>query len=451
LLVGALVTACGDDLIAPLSRRPALVSSTPVITGSSLAMAWSLHTRDADSVAIRYGMEGDNLDAVTPAVTVAADTAVVMLLALHPSQRYDVQFVLFGNGSTMTTPRLASETGPLPDDLPAFNAEGPDPSPGLVVFGAGSYGLVIDNTGRVVWYHRFANGPGLAFVPTGNGTFATQPPVPGNPGGGPWVEVDLLGRERRQLSCAGGLAPRLHDIIVQPDGSYWIMCDEARTIDLSTRGGSPDARVLGTAVQHLDHTGQLRFSWSAFDHIDHATIDPSLTVDGGVTWTHGNSIALDRDGHLLVSLRNLSQVVQVDTTTGHVRWRLGGLHNDFTFSPTTSQAFLRQHGVRLGTDGDVILLDNLGEGSTSRVERYRLDQSAGSAILVSTALPDPPRVGMLGGSVQPLPGNRVLASFGNGGFVAEYEADGVVVWRITGDPGYIFRAERIASLYPPWH
>ena len=47
---------------------------------------------------------------------------------------------------------------------------GPDPSPGFVVFGAGPYGLAIDNTGRVVWYHRFPNGPGLNFEaePTGH-------------------------------------------------------------------------------------------------------------------------------------------------------------------------------------------------------------------------------------------------------------------------------------------
>jgi len=43
----------------------------------------------------------------------------------------------------------------------------------------------------------------------------------------------------------------------------------------------------------------------------------------------------------------------------------------------------------------------------------------------------------------------VLVSFGSGGGVDEYDASGRVVWRLVGNPGYIFRAERIRSLYHP--
>jgi hypothetical protein len=43
----------------------------------------------------------------------------------------------------------------------------------------------------------------------------------------------------------------------------------------------------------------------------------------------------------------------------------------------------------------------------------------------------------------------VLVSFGTGGRVEEYDDVGNVVWRIEGDPGYIFRAQRISSLYHP--
>jgi hypothetical protein len=40
-------------------------------------------------------------------------------------------------------------------------------------------------------------------------------------------------------------------------------------------------------------------------------------------------------------------------------------------------------------------------------------------------------------------------SFGNGDGVEEYDAQGHLVWRVLGDTGYIFRAERIRSLYRP--
>jgi hypothetical protein len=42
----------------------------------------------------------------------------------------------------------------------------------------------------------------------------------------------------------------------------------------------------------------------------------------------------------------------------------------------------------------------------------------------------------------------VLVSFGSGARVEEYDASGTVVWRIE-HPGYVFRAQRILSLYHP--
>jgi hypothetical protein len=55
----------------------------------------------------------------------------------------------------------------------------------------------------------------------------------------------------------------------------------------------------------------------------------------------------------------------------------------------------------------------------------------------------------LGGTTQDLPGGRALVAFGDGGKVQEYDAVGNVVWEIEGNAGYVFRAERIASLYRP--
>ena len=55
----------------------------------------------------------------------------------------------------------------------------------------------------------------------------------------------------------------------------------------------------------------------------------------------------------------------------------------------------------------------------------------------------------IGGSVQPLAHGRTLVSFGTAGRVEEYDAAGNTVWRIDGNPGYVFRAQRIRSLYAP--
>ena len=52
-------------------------------------------------------------------------------------------------------------------------------------------------------------------------------------------------------------------------------------------------------------------------------------------------------------------------------------------------------------------------------------------------------------SVQAVAGGHTLVSFGTAGRVEEYDADGRVVWHIDGNAGYVFRAQRILSLYAP--
>ena len=58
-------------------------------------------------------------------------------------------------------------------------------------------------------------------------------------------------------------------------------------------------------------------------------------------------------------------------------------------------------------------------------------------------------VTQIGGSTQPLARGHTLVSFGTAGRVEEYDADGRVVWRIEGNAGYVFRAQRFPSLYAP--
>ena len=72
-----------------------------------------------------------------------------------------------------------------------------------------------------------------------------------------------------------------------------------------------------------------------------------------------------------------------------------------------------------------------------------------TARLVGSYSSTPSVVTLIGGSVQKLSGGRTLVSFGTAGRVEEYDAGGQVKWSITGVAGYVFRAERIRSLYVP--
>jgi hypothetical protein len=405
--------------------------------------------RWADSVAVRYGLAGTALDSTAPAVRALGDSVLVPVFGLLPDRLYALQVVAYGNRQARHGDTLTLRTGSLPGDLPHYAAGGPDPSPGYIVFAAGNYGIVIDNTGRVVWYHRFEHGAGLSFAAQSTGHYVARP-LAADPADVPsWVELDPLGNVTRALPCARALVSRPHDVIVRPDRSYWLMCDDTRTEDLSGMGGVANARVSGTAIQHVAADGSLIFSWTPFDHFDIADVPPAGRAGATVNWTHGNALDLDAQGNVLVSFRNLSEITKIDVRTGEVLWRLGGVRNQASFANTAPPAFARQHGLRLTDAGQLLLLDNSGDSLDSRAELYEYDPEQGTARLVASYGSTPAVSAQLGGSVQSLPGGRTLVSFGTAGRVEEYDASGNVTWRIEGAAGYVFRAQRIQSLYSP--
>ena len=397
---------------------------------------------------MHYGLAGTPPDSQTPALAPAGDSVSLPVLGLLPDTVYTLQVVAYGGGVIAIGDTMAFRTGPLPSDMPRYVTSGSDPSPGYVVFAVGPYGVAIDNTGRVVWYRRFAYGAGLAFEAQSTGHYVARPGTLEPTERHPWVEIDPLGAVTRVLGCARGLEPRLHDLIVLPDGSYWIMCDDIRRMDLSPLGGTAEALVTATAIQHVAGDGALLFSWTPFDHFDISDLPPEARADTNVNWTHGNALDLDADGNVVVSFRNLNEITKIDAETGQVLWRLGGARNQFAFD-APGPAFVRQHGLRLTQRGQLILLDNLGDALDSRVERYGYDPERRVVSLLAAHGATPPVTAQLGGSVQALPNGRILVSFGTAGRVEEYDAGGTVVWRIEGNPGYVFRAQRIRSLYEP--
>jgi hypothetical protein len=128
---------------------------------------------------------------------------------------------------------------------------------------------------------------------------------------------------------------------------------------------------------------------------------------------------------------------------------MGGAHNDLAFDNVGVPAFVGQHGLRATGAGQVTLLDNLGEPAGSRAERYTVDDVHRVAHLSRKLAAPAGLIGQIGGSTQSLPDGHTLVSFGNANAVQEYDSLGGVVWGIAGSSGYIFRAQRIRSLYRP--
>ena len=448
-LVAFQIAGCDETVQPEECVLPSIVTESREANPTNVLSAFvKVVTLKTDSIAVRFGVD-DSMRDVTPPFAATGDSALGVMLGLFPDTQYKSQVVAFNRCGTTSGGVHSFTTGTLPPDLPSYRAAGTSPSPGYIAFAAGNYGVVIDNSGRVVWYRHFPAGLGLNFQPQPNGRYAARPPAePGQQG--QWVEIDPLGKVTRTLTCANAMQPRMHDMIALPDGSYWLLCDEVRVVDLSAQARPKDARVLGTGVQWRRATGEVLFQWSPFDHleIDLGILDAVDLSGPSINWTHGNALDLDSAGNLLLSFRNLSEVTKINTTTGAVIWRMGGSRNQFSFDNVAAPAFTRQHGVRSIDRARLLLLDNLGE-SKSRTEHYDFDEVKLTARMSNSYTSTEGVIALIGGSTQGLTAGHTLVSFGNGGGVEEYDAGGKLVWRIEGNPGYVFRAQRISSLYKP--
>ena len=281
-----------------------------------------------------------------------------------------------------------------------------------MVFAAGAFGLVIDNTGRVVWYRRFPkNGPGLNFIAQPNGRFTARPP--NEPTDlGHWVEVDPLGSVTRELGCARGFRPRLHDFIGETDGLLAALTRWSMDLTGGRRGeriGDRDRRAapLGKRRRAVRLSPLTTSQW-----------DGNPDDLPGVRQLDARDDRLRQRRNLIVSFRNPSEVTKIDVRTGDVLCLVVVETIHVRRSPTPSFASQRRVRVRAGCAHAARQRRRLTE---SRAEWYdrRVDahRTAGSV----TARPASSRSSAA--ACSPTRGHT-LASFGTAGRVEEYDADG---------------------------
>lgn len=447
-LLAAAACSSEDGTSAPGATR---IDSVAVTANPNMVVSALVRYKGAgDSAYVVYRVAGTTADSVTPRFAHAhAGFDTIPVLGLLPSASYEFRLVVVSGTDSSLSDSVELTTGALPADLPAYATGGSSPTPGFYSFGANQYGLVIDHTGRVVWYKEFpTGGPGLNFEAQPVGRYVGRYPTADVTDDDPMMEIDPAGFERRALRCVNGRKLRFHDMLVAPDSSYWMLCDDTQILDLTPYGGNPRAQVTGTVIQHMGRSGSLLFEWSPFNQFLITDLDSIDRRGSTVNWTHGNALEIDTDGNLLVSFRSLSEITKINVQTGDIMWRMGGRRNQFTFAGPAETGFFRQHSVRAVAPNTIIVLDNSG-GTFSRFERYNINPTTMTATLQQSYVSSPGVLTLVGGSVQAEAAGKFLVSFGTEGRVEEFDANGTMLWHILGNPGYVFRALRIESLYHP--
>jgi Arylsulfotransferase (ASST) len=220
------------------------------------------------------------------------------------------------------------------------------------------------------------------------------------------------------IHAGDGLQEDLHELQLTPDGSALITTWKPLFCDLTAVGGPAYSAVYDAAFQEIDvRTGLVRYEWDSIEHVPLA--DSYMPASGAkVTWPydwfHLNSIALEPDGHILISARATWALYDIDPSTGQVSWELGGRAPSFAMGPGTATAW--QHDARILGPDTFSVFDNGGPPSSldhSHGLVLRLDPTTHAVSLVARIAIPRPIFAQTQGDLQLLPDGNWWLGWGN--------------------------------------
>ena len=259
--------------------------------------------------------------------------------------------------------------------------------------------------GRLMDYRRLPSGRVVSFVLSGSTYFLCD--FPEKPG--------------LQPTCRA--IPHLdgHDLVELPDRGMYLMFYMPRT----DAGSLFERRLVDLVIRRYDRDWKAVWEWSSREHISlneyvanappeglyamaHGWVQLSLgwllhqfgvehqvkipfmsatTKPFKFDYIHGNSMALDTDGGIIVSARDTNSVFKIDVGSGTIAWRLGGYQakrSDFQMVGDALGGFSRQHSAIPLAGGNLLIFDNgdMRPDKHSRAVEYRLDFTKREAHLV---------------------------------------------------------------------
>jgi hypothetical protein len=252
-------------------------------------------------------------------------------------------------------------------------------------------------------------------------------------GQGQVVIADSSYRTVATVKAGHGLAADLQEYLLTPQNTAPLTASTPVTANRARRGGPAKGVVFSGVVQEIDiPSGRVLFEWSSIDHVP--VTDTVTPFTGGTSkvpfdYFHINSISIAPDGTLLISARNTSTVYKIARPSGKVIWRLGGRRSSFRMGPGTT--FWFQHQALPRGANTVSLFDDGGAPPKERQSRgllVHLNTSTMRATLQRSYIHPATRLlASFEGSMQVLPGGRVLIGWGNLPYFSEFTANGTLI------------------------
>ena len=320
----------------------------------------------------------------------------------------------------------------VPSDFPEIhvNILG-ETAPGRIFIPAGKWVIICNNDGTPYFYRKYDDGhEKMRFEahPSGVLSFHSYEVYD--------VILDQNFVEIDTLYPGHGYGPDDHELQILENGHMLLVARDQVRIDMSkvVSGGQSNATVEAHHIQELDKDFNVIFEWRNWDHLDIRESEVSLR-GGFVDFVHTNSIAVDYDGHLVISPREYNMIMKIDRITGETIWILGGKNSDFAFVNEDLE-FSRIHDVRPvpGKPNHYTLFDNGRDRSNgpqfSRGVEYKLDPDAKTAEKVWEYRHHPDLYSSYCGGTQPLENGNRFISWANNDYFTEVNSSEELVWEM---------------------
>ncbi len=311
--------------------------------------------------------------------------------------------------------------------------------------------MLLDAFGNLIWFHPVPRGQLATDFRVQR--LASQPVLTWwqgymNNGSGRGEDV-IFNRDYQQIGVVragdGLQGTDLHEFLLTPQGDAYIIAVSP------LRWPGTRKPLMNSVVQEIDvKTGLVLFEWDALDHVPVSESFFKTPAQQGFVWDpyHVNSVALDRDGNVIVSMRNTWAAYKINHSTGAVMWTLGGNRSSFMMGRGTRTAF--QHDVVVQPDGTLTLFDD-GAGpprkeGQSRAIRIALNIAKMTATLVGQYEHRPALSSNYEGSAQALAGGDMFVGWGQQPYFTEFNRKG----QIDFDARFTSATDSYRAYRLPW-
>lgn len=253
-----------------------------------------------------------------------------------------------------------------------------------------------------------------------------------------------------------------HSVDLLPDGSVLTLGRWTETEEREDRPRvlpGPSGEYLDDTLAHVSADGEILYEHSFIDILFASDMGGTLFLGNGSVYKsevtdplHANdaeiltaelapAFPMFETGDILVSLRNIATVAVLDGDTKTIKWFMTG-------------PFFGQHDPDFTADGTIIVYDNRITGDRPELGYSRvleIDVETQQIVWDYTGTDADPMYSSIGGRVQVLPNDNVLAVEPQGGRIIEIARNGTdsLVWEFVniheeGSVGMLFDGLRFA-------